>query len=142
MPVRLAVTLGDPAGIGPEVTEAGLTTVLREKPELEVVLLGPAGMADAMATRLGARVEAQMQAAFAGRVGRVSAASGRAALDALMAGIRLAQRREVGALVTAPISKEGLALAGSTDLGHTTILAVAQAARCGPPRSESRWSSA
>lgn len=120
--MRLAITLGDPAGIGPEVSEVALASVLRDTPELDAVLLGPAGLADAMAARLGPRVAAQVQAPFTGVVGQPSAASGHAALAALMAGIALAQRREVGALVTAPISKEALALAGSTELGHTTIL--------------------
>jgi 4-hydroxythreonine-4-phosphate dehydrogenase len=122
MSLRLAITLGDPAGIGPEVTEAAIAAVLKENPDLRFVLLGPAGIAENMAARLGHTVEAQSQEEFFGAVGRASAESGRAALAALMAGITLAQRREVGALVTAPISKAALALAGSADLGHTTIL--------------------
>ena len=46
----------------------------------------------------------------------------RISLDALEAGMASANRGECQALVTAPISKEALALAGSEDRGHTEIL--------------------
>jgi 4-hydroxythreonine-4-phosphate dehydrogenase len=114
---RLGVTLGDPAGVGPEVCEGALSGCRGS----DVTLFGPAGIADAMAERL--QVAASVQEPFAGPRGEASAASGRAALAALAAAIGAARSGEIDALVTAPISKEALALAGSDDLGHTWLLA-------------------
>jgi 4-hydroxythreonine-4-phosphate dehydrogenase len=115
------VTLGDPAGIGPEVTEKACERFVREAPDVELTLHGPAGLADVMAERL--RVRARALAPFAGTVGRASAHGGAAALAALGQALAAAKAGEVDALVTAPISKEALALAGSSDRGHTEILA-------------------
>ncbi|MBI3178317.1 MAG: 4-hydroxythreonine-4-phosphate dehydrogenase PdxA, partial [Deltaproteobacteria bacterium] len=67
--------------------------------------------------------EASAQEAFTGRIGAPSPESGRAALAALNAAIVLVQQGQADALVTAPISKQALALAGSAELGHTEILA-------------------
>lgn len=123
--MKLVVTLGDPAGIGPEVVEAALQRWLPGQPApMDVVLIGPAGVADAIAQRLAnASVRAVAQPAFLGPLGVASAQSGAAALAALMAGIRMAQQGEVDAIVTAPINKHALSQAGSQDLGHTEILA-------------------
>jgi len=120
---RLAVTLGDPAGIGPEVVEKACAVLLAEDPSVSIVLVGSAGLAEGVAERLGVRVTAESQAPFVGPLGRPTAESGRAALQALMHAIGLAKRHAVDALVTAPLSKEALALAGSADRGHTEILA-------------------
>lgn len=121
--VRLAVTLGDPAGIGPEVTEKAARLLLAEEPHAELVLVGPRGIADALADRLGSRVTSDVQAPFAGPLATPSAESGRAALAALQRGVELVRARAAHALVTAPLSKAALALAGSEDRGHTEILA-------------------
>jgi 4-hydroxythreonine-4-phosphate dehydrogenase len=56
-------------------------------------------------------------------LGRVSAAAGRAAVEAVRAGIRLVQEGRAGALVTAPISKEAMRAAGYGWPGHTELLA-------------------
>ncbi|HET6344240.1 MAG TPA: 4-hydroxythreonine-4-phosphate dehydrogenase PdxA [Myxococcota bacterium] len=120
---RVGITLGDPAGIGPEVTERALERYLGAVNGFRVTLFGPAGMADALAERLGPRVEARVGAPFTGPLGQASLESGRASLDALDAAIDAAQRGDIDALVTAPISKTALAMAGSRDLGHTDILA-------------------
>ena len=123
--MKLVVTLGDPAGIGPEVVEAALRRWLPAQPApMDIALIGPAGVADAIANRLAAAsVRALVQPPFLGPVGEPTAQSGAAALGALMAGIHLAQQGQAQALVTAPISKQALAMAGSKDLGHTEILA-------------------
>ena len=122
-PVRLAVTFGDPAGIGPEIVERGAAVLLDETPELELVLVGPRDLAELARTRLGERVHVEGLAPFRGPTARPSAESGRAALEALLRAIELGRRRAVDALVTAPLSKHALALAGSNDRGHTEILA-------------------
>jgi hypothetical protein len=54
--------------------------------------------------------------------GRVSAAAGRAAFEAMECGIRMALRGEVSALCTAPIDEEALAAAGVPYPGPTEML--------------------
>ena len=122
-PVRLGVTLGDPGGIGPEITERAARGLLSEDPSASLLLIGPVGIAEAMAARLGARVQAATVAAFHGPVGRPSRESGVASLASLERGIGLARERAIDALCTAPISKQAVALTGSADRGHTEILA-------------------
>ena len=57
-------------------------------------------------------------------LGRVSAAGGRAAIEAITGAICLALGRRVDAIVTAPISKEAIRAAGSPFPGHTEMLAT------------------
>jgi 4-hydroxythreonine-4-phosphate dehydrogenase len=95
----LAITLGDPAGIGPEIVEKALATL-----DVPYRLFG----------------------AFPGpvRYGEISAEYGRVALDAIDAAIDAIERGECSALVTAPIHKQAIALAGSPHPGHTELLAA------------------
>lgn len=117
----LAVTLGDPAGIGPEVTEKALAQLLTERNDVRPIIVGPHDEASAMASRLG--VAAHPVSQFAGPAARASAESGKVSLEALYAAIALCKQGRAHAIVTAPISKQALALAGSSDRGHTEILA-------------------
>jgi 4-hydroxythreonine-4-phosphate dehydrogenase len=99
--VRLAISVGDPAGIGPEVAAKA--------------------MAD---PRLRALAEFSVFAApFDGPKARPSAASGRAALSNIRAAAQAVLWGHADALVTAPISKEALHLAGAAYPGHTELLA-------------------
>lgn len=95
----LAVTLGDPAGIGPEVIEKALL-------DLDVPV------------RLFGRVPANV------RHGEISAEYGRVALDAIDDALDAIARGECSALVTAPIHKQSIALAGCEYPGHTELLAA------------------
>lgn len=95
----LAITLGDPAGIGPEVVAKALDAL-----EVPVRLFGE--------TRGPVRF------------GEISAEYGRIALDAIDAAVDAIERGECSALVTAPIHKQSIALAGSPHAGHTEILAA------------------
>jgi len=95
----LAITLGDPAGIGPEVVAKALA-------QLDVPH----------------RIFGEVRDAV--RYGEISAEYGRAALDAISAAIDAIERGECSALVTAPIHKQSIALAGSPHPGHTELLAA------------------
>jgi 4-hydroxythreonine-4-phosphate dehydrogenase len=95
----LAITIGDPAGIGPEI-------------------VGKALAATGVAARVFGVVPANV------RHGEISAEYGRVALDAIDAAITAIERGECSALVTAPIHKQSIALAGSTFPGHTELLAA------------------
>lgn len=116
--------MGDPAGIGPEVTEKALECFFADTP-VEVSLFGPRNVLQNMTLlgKLPFPLHTKPLADFEGPMAEASAASGQAALNALMAGIGAAEAGEIDAIVTAPLSKQALVLAGSKDLGHTEILA-------------------
>ena len=136
---RLAVTMGDPAGIGPEITLKALAAMA---PSARPLVIGdPAWLAE-LAARLGqtppvrrvtspsARSGADVidvlaaDAPLAGVTpGRVSARAGAAAYAYVRAGIALARVGAVAGLVTAPLHKEALAAAGIAFPGHTEMLA-------------------
>lgn len=139
----LAITMGDPAGIGPEIAAKALAEpVVRKAARLLVigdarVMTAAARLARAdLTVRPLARVADATWAAdtvevldlgnadpAAFALGRVSALCGRAAYEYIERGVTLALAREIDAIVTAPISKEALAAAGLKRSGHTEILA-------------------
>jgi 4-hydroxythreonine-4-phosphate dehydrogenase len=103
MKPRVAITAGDPAGIGPEVA-ARAAADSRVVDVCEPVVYGPpAG------------------AGFA--PGELSAAAGRAAYDVIVRAVGDAQRGVVQAIATAPVNKEAFRLAGLEWSGHTDLLA-------------------
>ena len=139
----LGITMGDPAGIGPEIAAKALADPVVRK-AARLLVIGDARVmttaarlarADLAVRPLGRLADATWAphlvevldlgnadpAAFA--VGRVSALCGRAAYEYIERGVRLALAREIDAIVTAPISKEALAAAGLAHSGHTEILA-------------------
>jgi 4-hydroxythreonine-4-phosphate dehydrogenase len=100
---RIAITEGDPAGIGPEIARTAAADA-RVLGVCEPVLYGaPAG------------------ATFT--PGVLSADAGKAAYDAIVRATGDAQRGAVSAIATAPINKEALRLAGYPWDGHTDLLA-------------------
>jgi 4-phospho-D-threonate 3-dehydrogenase / 4-phospho-D-erythronate 3-dehydrogenase len=143
MTPRLGITMGDPAGIGPEVTAKALADPAVRKAAQPVVIGDARVMAAAarlgghgLAVRSVSRVAdgggaADMidvldlanadPAAFP--MGRVSAVCGRAAYEYIERAVRLAVGGELDGIVTGPISKEALAAAGLRHSGHTEILA-------------------
>jgi 4-hydroxythreonine-4-phosphate dehydrogenase len=149
----LAITMGDPAGIGPEI----VAMAFRAAPELtgRAFVVGDlACMRRAARWAAGARlplaVAAIDQAADAFDVppgcipvlqagpalpppapGRLSADAGRMAAEAVLWAARAALRGEVRALVTAPLNKEALAAAGLPYPGHTELLQAEAAAHAG-----------
>ncbi|RMG48678.1 MAG: 4-hydroxythreonine-4-phosphate dehydrogenase PdxA [Acidobacteria bacterium] len=138
----LAVTTGDPCGIGPEVV---LKAVSDERAATAARLLV---LGDEQHLRRTAR-ELKLKWPFAavspeppgGRrwerpqlldlahvhqglvPGQISVHSGRAAAVAVERAVQLAMDGLADAVVTAPLQKEALALAGYTDPGHTELLA-------------------
>jgi 4-hydroxythreonine-4-phosphate dehydrogenase len=123
----IAVSLGDPAGIGPEI----VVRALAERPDAEVIVFGDAGVLARAAKAVGvappppARVRAVTALAPADVTpGKPNDASGRAQLAYLTAAVDAALAGEVRALVTAPISKEWIARAGFKFPGHTEYLAA------------------
>ncbi|MCB9916114.1 MAG: 4-hydroxythreonine-4-phosphate dehydrogenase PdxA [Planctomycetes bacterium] len=127
----VALTLGDPAGIGPEVCAKAFG-----EPEVRAaaryVVIGPAKLRcpafpevaevrDADVPEGGA-VWMSTAAPESWEMGRAQAGCGRAALAALRRGHELALAGAVDALVTAPVCKEALHLAGEPVEGQTELL--------------------
>jgi len=119
-PPHLALTAGDPAGIGPEIARAALADP-RVREAARLTVLGPA------AARPDEVPAPHAWSATDGpdewRMGEVQAECGRAALAALRAGAALAESGAAGALVTGPVSKAALHLAGEEVEGQTELLA-------------------
>ncbi len=127
----IAVPVGDPAGIGPEVSiRAAADPAVTARARL--VLIGPPELRPEHVPEIdSADVEqpeaprvAWLAAGEASGVvpGRAQAAGGAAALAALRLGHDLALAGRVDALVTAPVSKEALHLAGERVEGQTQLL--------------------
>jgi 4-hydroxythreonine-4-phosphate dehydrogenase len=122
----LGISLGDPAGVGPEVVARALAA----RPELDVVVYGDVGVLERAAAAAGvgppdpARVkEVTRLPPEAVTFGQPNEASGRAQVQYLTAAARAALAGEISALCTAPISKAWAARAGFAFPGHTEFLA-------------------
>ena len=130
MPPRLALTVGDPAGIGPEIILKALSS-MAARPAMQLSVYAPAGLLAERARRFGlAWPVTGVSAIETGPaedvpLGRSSAAGGRAAAAAVLAAARDAMAGRVDAVVTAPLNKESLAAAGHPWPGHTEMLAEA-----------------
>lgn len=128
---RLALTVGDPAGIGPEIVLRALASPSRPR-DVELCVYGSREVLSARARRFGlpepdaSGVElCDVPLQGSAPLGAVSAAAGRAAGEAVLAAVRDALAGRVDALVTAPLNKEALGAAGYTWPGHTELLAAA-----------------
>jgi 4-hydroxythreonine-4-phosphate dehydrogenase len=121
--ISLAITLGDPAGIGPEIVSSSLKLWLGTVQDVLVKVIGPSNVLESIQHHVSSEnIEWVAQTPFHGAVGKPSVESGESALRALYTGIDACRKGDVQGIVTAPISKEALALAGSKDTGHTSIL--------------------
>jgi 4-phospho-D-threonate 3-dehydrogenase / 4-phospho-D-erythronate 3-dehydrogenase len=134
----LIVTMGDPSGIGPEIVAkalaqgnagacvvAGSAAVMREAIlslglDLKIEELSEIEQATGRKDCIEV-LETGGDGPFP--VGEVSPASGRAAYDAIVAGVKLAKDGRAAGIVTAPIHKEALSAAGLKFPGHTEMLA-------------------
>lgn len=116
--VRVGISLGDPSGIGAEVTKKALANPQVRK-LIEPVLFG-----DASVRVEGVEVRAVSALPAAQRKpGTPSLQGGRAQHAYVTAAIAAAKAGEVDALCTAPVSKEMINRAGIAFSGHTELLA-------------------
>jgi 4-hydroxythreonine-4-phosphate dehydrogenase len=115
----VAITLGDPRGIGPEIVAKALAEPLAA----EIIVLGAeeqiAGVAAARRVAVGTWSEAASPADERTRAVR----AGRIAGHAVEQAVRLVQAGDADAIVTAPVHKHALHLAGFPYPGHTEWLA-------------------
>lgn len=163
MSLPIAITQGDPAGIGPEI----IAKAFRDQPELlrgcfvagDVATLRRAAAIVQGDSQASLPVAELAQASDALDVpprcvpvlqvatpadalvpfGQVSAAAGRAAGDCVFWAARAALRAELAAIVTAPLHKEALAAAGAPYArypGHTELLQAEAAQHAGVPLAQ------
>lgn len=143
----VALTMGDVAGIGPEVIarawgESPLRTLARPlviggASVLRRAIRSVGGTADVVVIEEPERaepsshvipcLEATDQDLDAVALGRIDARAGRAAHDFLISAVDLALAGRIDAITTLPLNKESLSAAGVSHPGHTEILAE----RCG-----------
>lgn len=130
MKPAIAVTIGDPAGIGPEVvTKALADPEVASLAEWKVV--GDEAVLGWASQVTGLRLPPNAEVVHAGalereswRPGQLSAACGRAALAYIREGVRLCLEGRAHALTTAPVNKEAVALTGEKFSGHTEYIAA------------------
>jgi 4-hydroxythreonine-4-phosphate dehydrogenase len=168
LPIALpiAITMGDPAGIGPEI----IVKAFMQEPELlrhcfvvgdiatlqraagfvksgngsaikiEAILESEIGTKPAYSLlrvlQIVEQKEGVLDASCAFEIGKISAKSGKVAADAVVWAARAALKGQVAAIVTAPLHKEALALAGVKFPGHTELLQAEAAAFLGKPIAE------
>ena len=147
--VPIAITLGDPAGIGPEI----IAKAFRDAPEAAAgcFVAGDVGaMRRAVACVGGmlpvAEIESPLEALSLPprcipvlqvcattpvEMGKISQTAGQAAADCVVWAARAALRGDIAAIVTAPLHKEALSLAGLKFPGHTELLQAESAAFLG-----------
>ena len=139
----LAITMGDPAGVGPEVTAKALADgelVALCRP----LVIGDARILEKAAEAVGASRSLSIRAwkspadapfdrhgidvldlANVDRTdwawGKLSAGSGRASMEYIRKAIELCDSKVASGIVTAPINKEATTLAGEKDLGHMEL---------------------
>jgi 4-hydroxythreonine-4-phosphate dehydrogenase len=161
LPIALpiAITMGDPAGIGPEIivkafmqepelmkncfvvgdvaTLRRAAGFLKSAIKINAILESEIDVQPAYSLpellsikvlKIGEQ-KADISASF--EPGKISAESGKAAADAVVWAARAALKGQIAALVTAPLHKEALSLAGIKFPGHTELLQAEAAAFLG-----------
>ncbi len=121
---RLALTLGDPRGIGPEIAAQALAAPL----EADITVVGAedqiAAIPAARRVPVGPWRSGSGEPDPAGGASHArSVLAGKIAGHSVETAVRLAQAGEVDGIVTAPINKHALHLAGFPFPGHTEWLA-------------------
>ena len=143
---RLALTMGDPAGIGPEIVLKAIAALARRDgdaaPECRVVGARGVMAATARALDLPVRLVGEERSSYPMvqlvelpepeapvPSGRDTAEGGELAYQAVARAVELALAGQVDGIVTAPLSKAALNLAGHLFPGHTELLAALTGSR-------------
>ena len=137
----IALTLGDPAGIGPEIIVKAFQDELLSV-DNQILVIGDAELLKKTAKQIAPKIrihpvtspqEGRYQACTidvidlnnvpeALAMGKPSTEGGKASYEAIQKAVELALKDEVTAITTAPINKKSLHLAGHTFPGHTELL--------------------
>jgi 4-hydroxythreonine-4-phosphate dehydrogenase len=135
VPLQIAITTGEPAGVGPELTAQALAGAAAHWPDAQFIVLGDAGLLAERAKAVGIdwaalsgagsnRVRVQHQPlGVPSQPGKLDAANGRYVLNLLDNAIDGAVAGQFDAIVTAPLQKSTINDAGVPFTGHTEYLA-------------------
>jgi 4-hydroxythreonine-4-phosphate dehydrogenase len=124
--IRVAITMGDPSGIGPSIIAKSVSLL---RGTAEFIIIGDKGVFDRLprAKRGFSRLKfvdldnvSRKDFSF----GKISVEYGRASIEYLDKALALVLNRQVDCLVTCPISKEAVNLAGFAFSGHTEYFAL------------------
>jgi len=124
--IRVGLTIGDPAGIGPSITLKALKIL---KTKIDITVIGSrlvlAKAAKLLNTDLGHIKLIDLNNVNENKFsfGSLNAQNGKASLEYLDMALELLKNNSIDCLVTCPISKEAIHLAGSNFFGHTEYLA-------------------
>lgn len=139
---RIAVTLGDPNGVGPEVALKSLLDA-RLSRFVQPVIVGSAHVLNTHASRLGyTDLKVQVVTSIPDKIkpgevvvldvtngekpnvvfGEISAEAGRVAMASVERATDLCLEGTVDGMVTGPINKEAISKAGFKDPGHTEFI--------------------
>ena len=139
----IAITMGDPAGIGPEIILKSFAG--KEIEKTNPVVIGDISVLEAARDKLGLKnmvleevTSVDSLSKKPSRInvrdmkllkmtdfipGKLSRRAGDAAFKYIVESIRLANEGKIAAVVTAPINKEAISMAGHSFAGHTEIFA-------------------
>lgn len=145
----IGITMGDPAGIGPEITVKAFAYGNLHQ-QCRPLVIGDAKVLQQACEMVGVQLEIHaVNAPGEGfyqkglidvldldnvdlsrmKWGSVSSASGRASLEYINYAIDLALQKKIDAVTTNPIHKESIHAAGSSHIGHTELFASRTAAK-------------
>lgn len=127
---RVALTVGDPNGVGPEIALKALATLTPEQRK-RVTLFGPAEVLDKTAHFLHLQdVLSSIALVSVGEIssefyihGNVNAAAGRSAIDSATAAIQACRRGEFDGVVAGPHHETAIAQAGIAFSGYPSLVA-------------------
>jgi 4-hydroxythreonine-4-phosphate dehydrogenase len=133
---RIGITLGDPAGVGPEVICKALAALPAAERQA-IVVIGSGETLKRSARVVGAdagllagmAIEEVASDGLPLQFGKVDPRGGEACYRYIARAVEMAEAGEIGCIVTAPISKEALNAAGHHYDGHTGLLAALTGAK-------------
>jgi 4-phospho-D-threonate 3-dehydrogenase / 4-phospho-D-erythronate 3-dehydrogenase len=131
---NIAITMGDPAGIGPEVVLKALADPAIAALDARFIIVGdrdvlastgsvPASLPGSLTDGARVRVHHVPALTHPPTIGKLDAACGAAAIEYVREATQMCLRGDATAMVTAPINKEAVALSGRAFSGHTEFIA-------------------
>ncbi len=128
MKPKILITMGDPAGVGPEIILKAMQSK-RVKAVCDPFVIGDENLLRLLAGRLGLRLPQNRLIGFSSldpkklRPGRPTIETSQAMISYIEEAVCLALDKAVDAIVTAPISKAAAKLSGFRFPGHTEFIA-------------------
>jgi 4-hydroxythreonine-4-phosphate dehydrogenase len=120
----IGITIGDPSGIGPEVTLKAVDKIGYNN----LLLIGPLSVIERERKKLGtSHMPEVVDVEYGAEIpfGKPSMEGGEIAHRTLLCAIKLLKENKITSLVTAPVSKKAISMAGYDFRGHTEMLADA-----------------